>query len=73
MLLAFYDFPAEHWDDLRTSNPIENVLSSGSSQEGSDEGISFVGNRQTGAVQAGRARLQNLPAFERRTAIAESH
>ena len=25
-LLAFYDFPAEHWDDLRTSNPIESVF-----------------------------------------------
>jgi transposase-like protein len=22
-LLAFFDFPAEHWDHLRTSNPIE--------------------------------------------------
>jgi transposase-like protein len=26
-LLAFYDFPAEHWDHLRTSNPIESVFS----------------------------------------------
>jgi putative transposase len=25
-LLAFYDFPAEHWDHLRTANPIESVL-----------------------------------------------
>nr|WP_281034651.1 transposase [Mesorhizobium sp. M7A.F.Ca.CA.001.08.2.1] len=24
--LAFYDFPAEHWDHLRTSNPIESVF-----------------------------------------------
>ena len=24
MLLAFYDFPAEHWKHLRTSNPIES-------------------------------------------------
>jgi putative transposase len=24
-LLAFFDFPAEHWDHLRTSNPIESV------------------------------------------------
>ena len=23
-LLAYYDFPAEHWDHLRTSNPIES-------------------------------------------------
>ena len=25
-LLAFYDFPAEHWKHLRTSNPIESTL-----------------------------------------------
>ncbi|MET4121703.1 putative transposase [Bradyrhizobium sp. JR1.5] len=25
-LLAFYDFPAEHWDHLRMTNPIESVF-----------------------------------------------
>jgi putative transposase len=25
-LFAFYDFPAEHWDHIRTSNPIESVF-----------------------------------------------
>jgi len=25
-LLAFYDFPAEHWDHLHTTNPIESVF-----------------------------------------------
>jgi transposase-like protein len=25
-LLTFYDFPAEHWDHLRTANPIESVF-----------------------------------------------
>ena len=25
-LLTFYGFPAEHWDHLRTSNPIESVF-----------------------------------------------
>jgi len=25
-MLTFYDFPAEHWDHLRTSNPIESVF-----------------------------------------------
>jgi putative transposase len=27
-LLAFFDFPAEHWLHLRTSNPIESTFSS---------------------------------------------
>ena len=25
-MLAFTNFPAEHWDHLRTSNPIESVF-----------------------------------------------
>jgi putative transposase len=25
-LLAFYDFPAEHWKHLRTSNPVESTF-----------------------------------------------
>jgi transposase-like protein len=25
-LLAFFDFPVEHWDHLRTTNPIESVF-----------------------------------------------
>jgi putative transposase len=25
-LLALFDFPAEHWDHLRTSNPVESVF-----------------------------------------------
>lgn len=25
-LLAFYDFPAEHWEHIRTTNPIESVF-----------------------------------------------
>jgi transposase-like protein len=25
-LLAFYDFPAEHWKHMRTSNPIESAF-----------------------------------------------
>ena len=25
-LLGFYDFPAEHWGHLRTSNPVESVF-----------------------------------------------
>ena len=26
VLLAFYDFPAEHWKHIRTTNPIESTL-----------------------------------------------
>ena len=27
VLLTFYDFPAEHWTHIRTTNPIESVFS----------------------------------------------
>lgn len=27
LLLAFYDFPAEHWVHIRTTNPIESTFS----------------------------------------------
>jgi transposase-like protein len=27
VLLAYYDFPAEHWVHLRTTNPIESTFS----------------------------------------------
>jgi putative transposase len=27
VLLAFYDFPVEHWVHIRTTNPIESVFS----------------------------------------------
>jgi transposase-like protein len=27
-LLCFFDFPAEHWQHLKTSNPIESTFSS---------------------------------------------
>ncbi|SEN52876.1 Transposase, Mutator family, partial [Roseovarius tolerans] len=26
VLLTFYDFPAEHWKHIRTTNPIESVF-----------------------------------------------
>ena len=26
VLLAFYDFPAEHWKHIRTTNPIESTV-----------------------------------------------
>ena len=26
VLLAFYDFPAEHWKHIRTTNPIESTF-----------------------------------------------
>ena len=46
-LLAFFDFTAEHWDHLRTSNPIESVFAT----------VRHRTVRTKGALSACRARL----------------
>jgi len=47
-LLTFYDFPAEHWDHLRTSNPIESVFAT----------VRHRTVRTTGALSQDTARLR---------------
>jgi putative transposase len=46
-LLRFYDFPAEHWDHLRTANPIESVFAT----------VRHRTVRTKGALSQGTARL----------------
>ena len=45
-LLAFYDFPAEHWKHLRTSNPIESTFAA----------VRHRTNRSKGCLEQDRAR-----------------
>ncbi len=44
-LLAFYEFPAEHWIHLRTSNPIESTFSAVRARTNITKG---AGSRQAG-------------------------
>ena len=44
---TFYDFPAEHWDHLRTSNPIESVFAT----------VRYQTVRMKGALSQDTARL----------------
>jgi putative transposase len=46
-LLTFHDFPAEHWDHLRTANPIESVFAT----------VRHRTVRTKGALSQGTARL----------------
>ena len=39
VLLTFYDFPAEHWKHVRTTNPIESTFAHGSSAHLPDQGL----------------------------------
>ena len=56
-MLAFYDFPAEHWKHLRTSNPIESTFATVRHRAPSNRAIEGM------AVQQNRARhdLQARP------------
>src|SRR3954462_13553956 len=42
-LLAFYDFPAEHWKHLRTTNPIESVFATGGHRTVPTQGARWQG------------------------------
>jgi transposase-like protein len=65
-VLAFYDFPAEHWVHLRTSNPIESTFSPVRARTEVTKG---PGSREAGLamcfklieVQEGRWRRVNAP------------
>jgi putative transposase len=58
-MLAFFDFPAEHWDHLRTSNPIESVFAT----------VRHRTVRTKGALSAKTARLM---VFKLVTAAAKT-
>ena len=71
-LLAFYDFPAEHWQHLRTSNPIESTFATvrlrtyrtkgaGSRKAGLAMAFKLAQKAQTGWRKLnGSAKLQDL-------------
>ena len=50
-LLAFYDFPAEHWKHIRTSNPIESTFATVRHRTGRTKGCL---SRKTGLAMAFR-------------------
>ena len=58
-LLAFYDFPAEHWKHLRTSNPIESTFAR-PTQDDPLEGMPLQQDRARHGVQVGRRRAEDL-------------
>jgi len=49
VLLAFYDFPAEHWKHVRTTNPIESVFATVRHRTGKTKGCL---SRKTGLEMA---------------------
>jgi transposase-like protein len=52
-LLAFFDFPAEHWDHLRTSSQIESVFATVRPQTVRTKGSLSQKTGQADGVQTG--------------------
>jgi hypothetical protein len=65
-------FPAEHWDHLRTSNPIEKRVRYGLSSNSAHERLVVGDDRQAHAVQPCQRGCKNLAAIEGRKSVAES-
>ena len=73
-LLAFYDFPAEHWKHLRTTNPIESSLPrSATEQCAPKKGTSLEQDRARHDLQAGRGRREKLASPQWPQPVAENN
>ena len=72
-LLAFFDFPAEHWDHLRTSNPIESVFATVRHRTVRTKGSLSSTTAKLMVFKLSLRRLENLAAIERRKSVAEGH
>ena len=64
-LLAFYDYPAEHWVHLRTTNPIESTFATVRLRTKVTKGHGSQGRRAGDGVQADRVRAAPLAHGQR--------
>src|SRR6202453_64305 len=70
-LLTFFDLPADHWDHVRTSSPIESVFATVSHRTVRMKGALSQDTASHG-VQTGDGRVQDLAAIARSKPVAES-
>ena len=70
-LLMFFDLPADHWDHLRTSNPIESVFATVRHRTIRMKGALSQDTARL-MVQTGDGRIQDLAAIARSKPVAES-
>ena len=71
-LLAFFDFPAEHWDHLRMSNPIESVFATVRHRTVRTKGSPVGEDCQAYGVQTRQRRRKNMATIERRNQFRKS-
>jgi putative transposase len=65
VLLAFYDYPAEHWVHLRTTNPIESTFATVRLRQRVTKGPRFPRRRDRDGVQAHRVSTSTLASRQR--------
>ena len=65
VLLTFYDFPAEHWIHLRTTNPIESTFATVRLRHRKDQGQRHPNRLPDDGLQADAVRRQKMAAPER--------
>ena len=65
VLLAFYDYPAEHWIHLRTTNPIESTFATVRLRQRDHQGPRLKSSRHRHGVQAHRVRTSPLARRQR--------
>jgi putative transposase len=69
-LLAFYDFPAEHWKHLRTTNPIESTFAT--VRHRTISGLPVQQDRARNGVQIARGRTEKLATARRTQPVAKT-
>ena len=72
-LLVFYDFPAEHWLHMRTTNPIESTFATVRLRHEQDQGERLPGGVPDDGVQADGERIKELACLERITPPSGRH
>ena len=72
-LLAFYDFPAEHWKHLRTTNPIESTFATVRHRTIRSQGLPLEQDRARHGLQTRRGRAEKLAPSRRPRPVAKTH
>ncbi len=85
VLLAFYDFPAEHWVHLRTSNPPSRTclhalpvddrkcVCNDQTQNRQDQRGAVPKDRKADGLYAHSGGLEKMVAIERKKSVAKNH
>jgi len=67
VLLEFYDYPAEHWIHLRTTNPIESTFATVRLRQRGHQGTRLPRGRDRDGLQADRVRSIQVAGGQRTT------